>query len=293
MAYKGYYYLKLNENFFDSDELKILESMENGYLYSNILLKLYLKALKGEGKLMFNEYIPYDVKMLSTITGHNIDIVEKAIRVFQGLKLIEILDNGTIYMLNIQELVGSMSSEGIRKAEYRKRISIEKKESGTNLGQCPNIISNSNYNSISNNINNNIEKYNNIEKDSIIQRDNINNISRDSELNEMHYQDENLSEETTAHSKTSKEPKHKYGVYKNILLTDRELQKLKEEFPNWQEVIDYVDEAIEMKGYKYKSHYLAIRKWFKDKSRANSLGSGLNKKVKDTSTIDENGVISL
>ena len=143
-------------------------------------------------------------------------------------------------------------------------------------------------NSISNsNINNNIEK------DSIIQRDNINNISRDSELNEMHYQDENLSEETTAHSKTSKEPKHKYGVYKNILLTDRELEKLKEEFPNWQEVIDYVDEAIEMKGYKYKSHYLAIRKWFKDKSRANSLGSGLNKKVKDTSTIDENGVISL
>ena len=121
----------------------------------------------------------------------------------------------------------------------------------------------------------------------------INNISRDSELNEMHYQDENLSEETTAHSKTSKEPKHKYGVYKNILLTDRELEKLKEEFPNWQEVIDYVDEAIEMKGYKYKSHYLAIRKWFKDKSRANSLGSGLNKKVKDTSTIDENGVISL
>ena len=284
MAYKGYYYLKLNENFFDSDELKILESMENGYLYSNILLKLYLKALKGEGKLMFNEYIPYDAKMLSTITGHNVDVVEKAIRIFQSMKLIEVLDNGTIYMLNIQKLIGSMSSEGLRKAEYRERINIEKEKSGTSLGQCPNININSNYNSISN--------YN-IEKDNInIQIDNTNNNSPASELKENHLQEESLSQETTAHSKTSKEPKHKYGVYKNILLTDKELQKLKEEFDNWEEVINYVDEAIEMKGYKYKSHYLAIRKWFKDKDRANSIASG-SKQRKDTSKVDSYGVISL
>lgn len=284
MAYKGYYYLKLNENFFDSDELKILESMENGYLYSNILLKLYLKALKGEGKLMFNEYIPYDAKMLSTITGHNVDVVEKAIRIFQSMKLIEVLDNGTIYMLNIQKLIGSMSSEGLRKAEYRERINIEKEKSGTSLGQCPNININSNYNSISN--------YN-IEKDNTnIQSNNINNNSPASELKENHLQEENLSQETTTHSKTSKEPKHKYGVYKNILLTDKELQKLKEEFDNWEEVINYVDEAIEMKGYKYKSHYLAIRKWFKDKDRANSIASG-SKQRKDTSKVDSYGVISL
>lgn len=284
MAYKGYYYLKLNENFFDSDELKILESMENGYLYSNILLKLYLKALKGEGKLMFNEYIPYDAKMLSTITGHNVDVVEKAIRIFQSMKLIEVLDNGTIYMLNIQKLIGSMSSEGLRKAEYRERINIEKEKSGTSLGQCPNININSNYNSISN--------YN-IEKDNTnIQVDNINNISTASELKENHLQEESLLEEVTARSKTSKEPKHKYGTYKNILLTDKELQKLKEEFDNWEEVINYVDEAIEMKGYKYKSHYLAIRKWFKDKDRANSIASG-SKQRKDTSKVDSYGVISL
>ena len=37
---QNYYYLKLKENFFEEDEIKILESMENGYLYSNILLKL-------------------------------------------------------------------------------------------------------------------------------------------------------------------------------------------------------------------------------------------------------------
>lgn len=154
MENKNYYYLKLKENFFESDELKILESQENGYLYSNILLKLYLKALKNDGKLVFNEYIPYNAKMLATITGHNIDIVEKAIKVFQALHLIEILDNGTIFMLDMQKMIGSISSEGIRKAKYRERINIEKNQGATIMGQSPNILSYSNSNSISNIYNN-------------------------------------------------------------------------------------------------------------------------------------------
>jgi predicted phage replisome organizer len=69
---KNYYYLKMKENFFDSEEIKLLEAAENGYLYSNILLKLYLKSLKSEGRLMFRENIPYNNKMLATITGHNL-----------------------------------------------------------------------------------------------------------------------------------------------------------------------------------------------------------------------------
>ena len=35
---KKYYYLKLKEDFFDSPEIKVLESMSNGYKYSNLLL---------------------------------------------------------------------------------------------------------------------------------------------------------------------------------------------------------------------------------------------------------------
>ena len=49
---KKYYYLRLKDNFFDSDEMKILESMKDGYLYSNVLLKLYLRSLKNDGKLV-------------------------------------------------------------------------------------------------------------------------------------------------------------------------------------------------------------------------------------------------
>lgn len=69
--------------------------------------------------------------------------------------------------------------------------------------------------------------------------------------------------------KEEKEVKHKYGEYNNVLLKDSELNKLKEDYSNWQELIKYLDEYIEMKGYKAKSHNLAIRKWVVDAVKRN------------------------
>ena len=63
-------------------------------------------------------------------------------------------------------------------------------------------------------------------------------------------------------SATPKATKHKYGEYKNVLLTDDEYAKLQEKFPNdYMQKIENLSEGIALKGYKYKSHYLAILKW--------------------------------
>lgn len=123
---KKYYYLKLKDNFFDDDAIIVLESMPDGHLYSNILLKLYLRSLRNEGRLMFNDVIPYNSTMLSQITRHSVGVVEKALRVLNSLNLIEILDNGAIYMADIQNFIGRSSTEGDRKREYRTRIEKEK-----------------------------------------------------------------------------------------------------------------------------------------------------------------------
>ena len=123
---KKYYYLKLKDNFFDSDEMILLESMPDGYLYSNILLKLFLRSLKNEGRLMLNERIPFNETMLSSVTRHSVGVIEKAMRVFQDLGLIEVLDNGAIYMTDIQNFIGKSSTEADRKREYRQRIDEEK-----------------------------------------------------------------------------------------------------------------------------------------------------------------------
>ena len=125
---KKYYYLRLKDNFFDSDELKILESMKDGYLYSNILLKLYLRSLKNDGKLVVNERIPYNAEMLSSVTGHQVGTIKQALSMFKELGLIEILENGAIYMLDIQNFIGKGSTEADRQRLYDRRISEERKQ---------------------------------------------------------------------------------------------------------------------------------------------------------------------
>ena len=132
---KKYYYLRLKDNFFDSDELKILESMKDGYLYSNILLKLYLRSLKNDGKLVVNDRIPYNAEMLASVTGHQIGTVKQALSIFKDLGLIDVLENGAIYMLDIQNFIGKGSSEADRKREYRQRIETDRTNVQTNLRQ--------------------------------------------------------------------------------------------------------------------------------------------------------------
>lgn len=124
---KKYYYMRLKENFFDDDSILILESMPDGIIYSNILLKLYLKSLKNDGKLMFNDRIPYNSQMLATITRQQVGTVEKAMRIFLDMGLIEVMDSGAIYMMDIQSYIGKSSTEADRVREYRKRINAEKK----------------------------------------------------------------------------------------------------------------------------------------------------------------------
>ncbi len=123
---KKYYYLKLKDNFFDTDEMIILESMQDGYIYSNILLKLYLRSLKNDGKLMLNDKIPFNSTMLSQVTRVNVGTIEKAVQIFKDLGLIDVLDNGAIFMTEIQNFIGNSSSEADRKRIYRNKIDNEK-----------------------------------------------------------------------------------------------------------------------------------------------------------------------
>lgn len=61
--------------------------------------------------------------------------------------------------------------------------------------------------------------------------------------------------------KATKTSRHKYGEYKNVLLSDDELEKLKAEFTDWQERIERLSEYIESSGKRYKSHLATIRSW--------------------------------
>jgi len=62
-------------------------------------------------------------------------------------------------------------------------------------------------------------------------------------------------------SKPKDNIKHKHGEYNNVLLTDTELEKLKSDYPDWEQRIDRLSGYIASKGAKYKSHYATIKNW--------------------------------
>ena len=134
---RKYYYLKLKESYFDEDAIVLLESMQDGVLYSNILLKLYLKSLKNGGKLQLDENIPYTAQMIATITRQQVGTVERALQIFMKLGLVEPLQNGALYMSNIELLIGQSSTEGERKRRARRALQEQAALPEAVADKCP------------------------------------------------------------------------------------------------------------------------------------------------------------
>ncbi|WP_411842146.1 phage replisome organizer N-terminal domain-containing protein [Salinicoccus sp. HZC-1] len=119
---KRYYWLKLNENFFEDDTMSWLEEQENGKDYIIFYLKLCLKSLSDDGHLVRyvgEKLIPYDINALSRLTDTNKDTVRVAMKLFLEIGLIDQMDSGEIYMTQINEMIGSETDSARRMRKKR------------------------------------------------------------------------------------------------------------------------------------------------------------------------------
>lgn len=96
--------------------------------------------------------------------------------------------------------------------------------------------------------------------------------------------EQSIKESTTKESK--REPRHKYGEYQNVLLSDSDMQKLQAEFPtDWEERVERLSSYMASTGKSYKNHLATIRNWARRDRSGNKVGvsretsSGFNKKV--------------
>lgn len=135
MAEKKYYWLKLKRDFFKRHDIRIIEAMPNGKDYILFYLKLLLESIDHEGALRFSDAIPYNEQMLSVITNTNVDIVKSAMEIFLGLNMIEVFDDRTIYMNEVDKLIGSESASAERVRKHREN---------TKLLQCNTDVTKSN-----------------------------------------------------------------------------------------------------------------------------------------------------
>ena len=228
---RKYYYLKLKESYFDDDAIVLLESMQDGVIYSNILLKLYLKSLKNGGKLQLDENIPYTAQMIATITRQQVGTVERALKIFMKLGLVEPLPSGALYMSNIELLIGQSSTEGERKRRARLALQEQKALPQTGADKCPPYRADICPPEIE------IEKEIDIELE----------IKREGEI------------------KTGQTAPAPFGRYGNVFLSEKELAELKKELPGkWEYYIDRLSGYIASTGKKYKNHAATIRRWAAD-----------------------------
>jgi predicted phage replisome organizer len=116
---KRYYWLKLKRDFFKRHDIRIIESQPNGKDYVLFYLKMLVESIDHEGELRFSDAIPYDENMLSVVTNTNVDIVRAAMTMFINLHMIELLDDKTIFMSEVERLTGSETASAIRVRKHR------------------------------------------------------------------------------------------------------------------------------------------------------------------------------
>lgn len=128
-----FYWLKLKKDFFKRHDIKVVEGMENGKDYVLFYLKLLCESLDHNGNLRFSDTIPYSESMLASVTGTNIDVVRSAMKILVSLNLVEVLDDQTIFMREVEKMTGSETASTIRSRECRLR------QNEREMLQCNNV----------------------------------------------------------------------------------------------------------------------------------------------------------
>lgn len=118
-----FYWLQLKEDFFEDDAIEWLEEQKpNGRDYAYFYLKLCLKSLKSNGILIRqvgNILIPYDNQKLAELTKMDFDTVTVAMELLKQIGLVKILENGEIYVTQLENLIGSKSMGALKKQQQR------------------------------------------------------------------------------------------------------------------------------------------------------------------------------
>lgn len=231
-------WIKITTDIFSDEKILLLEQMPDADSLLVIWFKLLCMAGKENnyGVFLMRNRMPYTEEMLATIFRRPLNTVRLALSTFEAYGMIEIEDD-IIYIPNWEK---HQNIDGMEKMKEQNRIRQQRyREKQKQALLCERNVT-SRY---SNDTDKNREDKNRIEED-----------------NSIYDSDESLP------APQKKPVKHKHGEYQKVLLTDNEVEKLIEEYGKDMVVklIKFLDEYIEMKGYKAKNHYLAIKKWVVD-----------------------------
>lgn len=249
-------WIKLAADVFENRKIRMLETMENGDAVVVIWFKLLCLAgqINDGGNVYFTSGIPYTAEMLASLFGKPLPVISAALDTFERFEMIE-RDGNVIHVTNWERYQNVDGMERIREQGRRRAAAYRERKRTENMEDEKAL------------------RDGNVTRNGEITQRNGTDIERDIEREEEREKD---IESVPAREEKPKPIKHKYGEYKNVLLTDEELEKLKAEFPlDWEARIENLSNGIASKGYKYKSHYATIRVWArKDAERRGTPAAG-------------------
>lgn len=242
-------WIKLAVDMFSNRKIRMIESMDNGDALLVFWIKLLTLAgrINDGGRIYFMPEMPYTQKSLALYLNTNMAIVSHGLDLFKAYGMIE-TDRGYITITNWDKYQNVNGMERIRE-QTRKRVERYREKAKTER-----------------NVTETEEKKEGVTPCNVTETLHVtlrNATEEDIEEDIEEDKDKTLTcFNARARTREEKPVKHRYGEYKNVLLTDEELEKLKERFPqDWERRIEDLSLGIESKGYKYKSHYAALLSW--------------------------------
>lgn len=288
MEDKKFYWIKLKTDFFNTPAVDFLLSQENGSEYVVLYQMLCCMTANNKGSLstQIGEIIvPFNADKIARDTKYfSKDTVMVALELFKKLGLIYSDEGDCLRLSGIEEMTGSESAskEAVKKREYRNKKETptlpapeEKETKGDNLVDTTKDKE----------VDKEVDKVVDTPVDNIGDKsgdntgDNVGDILGDKKgtkcPTEIEIRDKSLEKEKhisneickkkVAKATTRGSVKKSFGHFNNVLLTEEEYQKLAAEYPeNVNEIIQTLDDYMQMKDYKVKSHYMAIRQWVVD-----------------------------
>lgn len=244
-------WIKLATEVFDNRKIRQIECMPDGDGIIVVWFKLLCLAgtVNDSGMIYLTKDIPYTEQMLATQFNKPLMVIQLALSTFQQFGMIDIVDN----ILHVTNWEKYQNVDRLAEIKEYNRLAQQRSRAKRKALAAVNDMSLTCQRSQDTDID--IDKEEEKEKD--IEGDNG--------------------------GKPPRAPKHKYGEYKNVLLTDDELQKLKSEFSDYETYIERLSGYIESSGKKYKSHYATIRNWVRkdeDNGKRKPINAG-DKKTAD------------
>ncbi len=118
---KRYFWLKLKEDFFDNKHIKYLRSQQDGDRMTIVYLQLQLKSLKTVGVIKYDKLLPSCNEEIAFDLGEPIELVERTVNLLEALNLVERLEDDSLYLKAVQDVVGSETQAAQRMRNKRNR----------------------------------------------------------------------------------------------------------------------------------------------------------------------------